>query len=215
MRDIAPDTHAKLMDQTYRHQRLIYDLTRKYYLFGRDELLAELVPTIGAHVLEVACGTGRNLQLAREKYPDSLLYGLDISSEMLSSAQEKLGKRAHLAQADACSFDGTALFGRSEFDRIFISYGVSMIPDWEQALRQSFHHLAPGGSLHVVDFSDLEGWPSWCRGLLHRWLGKFHVSPRHELEEVLNQIARDLGAQAQFRQLYRGYAQYGVLRRPG
>ena len=29
MRDIAPDTHAELMDQTYRHQRLIYDLTRQ------------------------------------------------------------------------------------------------------------------------------------------------------------------------------------------
>ncbi len=215
MSDTSPDAHAALMDKTYRHQRLIYDLTRKYYLFGRDALLAELAPGKGAHVLEIACGTGRNLQLASGKFPGCEFYGLDISSEMLSSAQEKLGKRAHLAQADACRFDGAALFGRSEFDRIFISYGVSMIPDWEQALRQSFHHLAPGGSLHVVDFSDLEGWPNWCRGLLHRWLGKFHVTPRHELEEVINQIARDLGAQAQFRQLYRGYAQYGVLRRPG
>ncbi|HEY0281515.1 MAG TPA: hypothetical protein VGC27_02700 [Rhizomicrobium sp.] len=31
--------HAALMDEIYRHQRYVYDLTRKYYLFGRDRLI--------------------------------------------------------------------------------------------------------------------------------------------------------------------------------
>ena len=215
MENASQNTHASLMDQTYRHQRLIYDLTRKYYLFGRDELLVDLRPGRHAHVLEVACGTGRNLQLAGGRYPECHFYGLDISSEMLASAQKKLGSTVRLAQADACSFDGGQLFDRAEFDRIFISYGISMIPDWEQALRQAFGHLAPGGSLHVVDFSGLAGWPRWSRTMLHRWLHKFHVTPRLQLQEMLGQVAADMEGRAEFRQLYRGYAQYGVLHKNG
>ena len=30
---------AALMDRIYRRQRHVYDLTRKYYLLGRDELI--------------------------------------------------------------------------------------------------------------------------------------------------------------------------------
>jgi S-adenosylmethionine-diacylgycerolhomoserine-N-methlytransferase len=32
-------SHAQQMDAIYRWQRPIYDLTRKYYLFGRDGLI--------------------------------------------------------------------------------------------------------------------------------------------------------------------------------
>lgn len=210
----APDTHADLMDQTYRHQRMIYDLTRKYYLFGRDRLIADLAPKEGAHILEVACGTGRNLHLAARKYPHCAFYGLDISSQMLLSAQAKLKDRAQLAQADACDFDGAELFQRPRFDRVFVSYGISMIPDWKTALRMAAAHLRPGGELHVVDFSDQSGWPGWFETSLRRWLAKFHVNPRLNLETTLRRIAAETGGTAEHRQLYRGYAQYGVLRRP-
>jgi S-adenosylmethionine-diacylgycerolhomoserine-N-methlytransferase len=214
MFDSAPDTHADLMDQTYRHQRMIYDLTRKYYLFGRDRLIADLAPKEGAHILEVACGTGRNLHLAACKYPHCAFYGLDISSQMLRSAQAKLKDRAQLAQADACDFDGATLFQRPRFERVFVSYGISMIPDWKTALRMAAAHLKPGGELHVVDFSDQSGWPDWFETSLRRWLAKFHVSPRLNLETTLLRIAAETGGTAEHRQLYRGYAQYGVLRRP-
>ena len=214
MFDSAPDTHADLMDQTYRHQRMIYDLTRKYYLFGRDRLIADLAPKEGAHILEVACGTGRNLHLAARKYPHCAFYGLDISSQMLRSAQAKLKDRAQLAQADACDFDGATLFQRPRFDRVFVSYGISMIPDWKTALRMAAAHLKPGGELHVVDFSDQSGWPDWFEASLRRWLAKFHVSPRLNLKTTLHRIAAETGDTAEHRQLYRGYAQYGVLRRP-
>ena len=47
-----------------RRQRHIYDGTRRYYLLGRDRLIADLAPAPGASVLEIGCGTGRNLVLA-------------------------------------------------------------------------------------------------------------------------------------------------------
>ena len=35
---------AQLMDRMYRRQRHIYDLSRKFYLLGRDEAIARLRP---------------------------------------------------------------------------------------------------------------------------------------------------------------------------
>ncbi len=59
----------ELMDRVYRHQRHVYDLTRKHYLLGRDHLIDRLEPPAGGHVLELGCGTGRNLIAAAKRYP--------------------------------------------------------------------------------------------------------------------------------------------------
>ena len=55
--DVHSD-HSALMDRTYRYQRFIYDLTRRYFLLGRDRSIRELDVPANANVLEVACGTG-------------------------------------------------------------------------------------------------------------------------------------------------------------
>lgn len=205
--------HAELMDRTYRHQRLIYDLTRRYYLLGRDRLLRELAPPPGGRVLEIACGTGRNLARVRALYPDCTLFGLDISTEMLRSATAKLGPEARLVQADASDFDGPRLFGPEGFDRVVLSYGLSMIPDWHGALRLAAAQLRPGGSLHVVDFGDQGALPNWFRSALRAWLSRFHVTPRDDLEARMRDLAQEQNARLRFEHPYRRYAQLGVLTR--
>ena len=62
--------HAELMDGVYHWQRHIYDLTRKYYLLGRDRLIDGLEVPQGGTVLELGCGTGRNIILAARRYPN-------------------------------------------------------------------------------------------------------------------------------------------------
>ena len=74
--------HSALMDQVYRRQRHIYDATRKYFLLGRDRLLDALDPPAGGRVLEVGCGTGRNLIRAARLHPQAIFHGFDISAEM-------------------------------------------------------------------------------------------------------------------------------------
>ena len=64
------------MDAIYRYQRYIYDATRKYYLLGRDRMLDELAPPPGGSVLEIGCGTGRNLICAARRYPRCALLRL-------------------------------------------------------------------------------------------------------------------------------------------
>ncbi len=214
----ATDDAARHMDGIYKYQRYIYDATRKYYLLGRDRLLDELQPGDGQTVLEVGCGTGRNLILAARRYPKARFYGFDISSEMLTTARNSIARaglsdRITVAQGDATNFDTQELFGVAGIDRVFISYTLSMIPPWQEAIPQAVAALAPGGSLHIVDFGQQNGWPRWFRALLFAWLAKFTVHPRAELEQVLRDAAAENAMKFEFHHLYRDYAEYAVLRR--
>jgi S-adenosylmethionine-diacylgycerolhomoserine-N-methlytransferase len=210
--------HGPLMDRVYRHQRHFYDATRKYYLLGRDPMIAGLKPPERGSILEIGCGTGRNLVLAGEAYPKTSLYGIDISNEMLATAHKKiaaagLGERAHLAFADAADFNPVTLFGRRQFDRIFISYAVSMIPQWQAVMREAVSHLTSGGALHIVDFGDLKDLPGLTRAALYKWLEWYHVTPRNDLFNVADTIAVETKSEAEVQRLYRGFAWILVIRR--
>ncbi len=209
--------HAGRMDAVYATQRHFYDLTRKYYLLGRDALIRDLAPPPGGTVLEIGCGTARNLIAAARRWPDARLHGLDISEAMLATARAKvaaagLSDRITLARGDAADFDPVTLFGMAGFDRVFQSYTLSMIPDWQGAIRQGAAVVAPGGSLAIVDFGQQERLPALWRRALFAWLGKFHVSPRRELPAVLKSVARE-GLALEFRPLLGGYAWSALLRR--
>jgi S-adenosylmethionine-diacylgycerolhomoserine-N-methlytransferase len=216
---MAMVSSTDLMNRTYRHQRHFYDFTRKYYLLGRDRLIAELAPRQGDAVLEIGCGTGRNLTTAAARYPGARLFGIDVSTQMLTTAiatiaRAGLASQIRVAHADATRFDPQALFGIARFERIFISYSLSMIPDWQAVIDGSISSLAPGGELHIVDFGGQQRFPGVFRALLRRWLALFHVTPRDEMETVLRARAQASGASLMFERPYRDYAQYAVLRLP-
>jgi S-adenosylmethionine-diacylgycerolhomoserine-N-methlytransferase len=210
--------HAERMDAVYALQRHVYDLTRKHYLLGRDRLIERLEPPVNGHVLEIGCGTARNLVHAARRYPSARFYGIDISTAMLRTARGKLAaadlqRECRVALADATHFSPQGLFGRSEFDRVFASYTLSMIPEWEAALDKACHLLAPRGSLHVVDFGGQEELPAWFGKLLGRWLAKFHVTPRSDLFEVSHALAAEHGLTCTVERLSRDYARGVVLSR--
>lgn len=206
------------MDAIYRTQRHFYDLTRKYYLLGRDRLIRHLSPPPGGNVLEIGCGTGRNLIVAAKAWPDAHFFGIDISEAMLETARAKVAKaglsdRITLAQGDATAFDAKALFGRPAFDRIFQSYTLSMIPDWQGAIREAAAKLAPGGRLDIVDFGQQNGLPRLWRKFLFAWLAKFDVSPRATLRDVVEGIAAAQGLDADFLPLRLDYVWVARLSR--
>ncbi|HEY4987590.1 MAG TPA: class I SAM-dependent methyltransferase [Bradyrhizobium sp.] len=214
-----PAEATRRMNRMYRWQRHIYDGTRRYYLLGRDGLIAGLRPAAAAHVLEIGCGTGRNLVLSARLYPAARFFGIDISTEMLTSAisaisRRGLTRRIRVAHGDAAAFDPCLLFGIATFDAVMISYSLSMIPQWRRVLEEAASHIKPGGRLHVVDFGNQERLPAIARTLLLRWLGMFDVTPRGDLDRVLSAMAADRGADLKFERPFRGYAQYAVLTLP-
>ena len=131
-----------------------------------------------------------------------------------SIAREKKSDKVWVEQADANSFDPVLLFGTEQFDRVILSFTLSMIPDWEPALRRAAELLAPGGSLHVADFGDQSDLPDWFRQMLFGWLRLFSVTPRLSLCDRLPAIAQNSGCEFRFRKLYRGYVALAELSAP-
>lgn len=209
---------AERMDRHYRYQRFIYDLTRTHYLIGRKHLIADLKPAPGQTVLEIGCGTAWNLIRTAQTYRDARIYGVDVSNAMLDTARASikrkgLAKHIQVAQADATAFSAQEALGIAKFDRVFFSYALSMIPGWQDALAIGASHVAPGGSLHIVDFGQCDRLPAAFKSALFAFLDHYEVTPRPDLEEICRQVsgARDLTLS--FDRMHRGYTDYAVLTR--
>jgi S-adenosylmethionine-diacylgycerolhomoserine-N-methlytransferase len=209
---------AALMDRLYRRQRHFYDLTRKHFLLGRDRLIEGLSPPSGSRVLEIGCGTARNLVAGAHAWPDARFFGIDVSAQMLDTARQVVGRaglaaRVELALGDATSFDPAWLFGVPSFSRIFFSYSLSMIPEWRLALEQALLWLPAGGEIHIVDFGGQERLPRWFRAGLRWWLAQFHVSPRDQLAAELEAMTGRTGTLRCLERPYGDYAQYAIFQR--
>lgn len=209
--------HGAAMDAMYRWQRHIYDVTRPFFLAGRNRLVRGLDVEAGQTVLEVGCGTGRNLIAASRRWPGSRCYGIDISAAMLMTARQKIkrsgvGDRIMLTQGDGSDFDPATLFGIPRFDRVMLSYSLSMIPDWQGALRCAIAALAPGGTLAIVDFGTHEGLPDFWTRFQTAWVRRNHVEPRTALLPVLAGLTP--GWERETVSLWRGYTVYVRVKRP-
>lgn len=101
----------------------------------------------GGEVLEVAVGTGLNL----DAYPpDVQLIGLDLSEQMLDIARTRAGelrRNVELRQGDAQSLP----FGDATFDTVVCTFGLCAIPDMDAALDEMTRVLKPAGRLILVD----------------------------------------------------------------
>lgn len=148
---------VQTMRKYYQWQSKIYDATRWSFLFGRKKVL-KMLP-LDKHgqwqILEIGCGTGANLAFLAKQYPNSKLYGIDVSADMLQIASQKLKpfkKRVSLEEG-AYPIDPLAM--EEHFDVILFSYSLTMInPKWDILIRQAMHDLRPGGFIAAVDFHD-------------------------------------------------------------
>ena len=207
------------MDAMYRWTRYVYDISRKYYLLGRDRLLREMELQPGDHVLEIGCGTARNLiRLARQR-PDLHCYGLDASNEMLATATAKVKSRRlqdrimlKRCLAEELSYAKTFEL-EAPFDAAFFSYSLSMIPTWPQAIEAALANIKRGGAFYVVDFWDQGGWPKWFRFILKGWLNLFHVHYRPELLEHLQELDQKGVGSLTVKTVARRYAYLATFRK--
>ena len=171
----SAEAHRRFLNAYYGPSRHFYDLTRKYYLFGRDRLLRELSGETWSMLVEVGPGTGRNLRVLHRARPDARLGGVEPCDAMLGHARSRC-PWAHLTQGFAESADLTAVHGARP-DRILFSYCLSMVSDPRAALQRARQMVAPTGSVVVVDFADMATMPAAARRALRAWIGTYRVTP--------------------------------------
>lgn len=209
----------KNMDSMYRWTRHVYDISRKYYLLGRDSLIDNLDAKNGEMICEVGCGTARNLIKMAKKYPQASFFGLDASDEMLKTAALNL-KRANLEgeivvkQSFSQSFLPAQLFQIDRpLNKIVFSYALSIIPPWKESIDHAIELLPSGGEIHIVDFGGQEMLPAGFRKFLFWFLDKFHVYYKPEILEYLQELEKSNIGDLKLNKLYRGYTYHAVFKK--
>jgi len=201
------------MDRMYGPQKWIYDLTRAYYLLGRDQLLQAMEPRPGAVIVDVGCGTGRNLAVLAELYPDVRLIGIEPANPMLQVARQKLARRGladHVELLQGVAEDVPAMVNRGQIPHpghILFSYSLSIMTEPAAAVRAALDALAPGGRLEIVDFGPMTRLPGSARRLMAAWLAKFSVHHRPEIAQELSSLESSGRGKLELTRRFGGYAE--------
>jgi len=145
----------------------IYDRLNSVMTAGLDRRwreraveLAQVGP--GAHVLDVATGTGDlALALARAVGPDGEVVGADFSEQMLEIARRKAAEAeaAEVAGPGAAPIrfeQANALLlphATNEFDAATVGFGVRNFSDLDQGLRELARVVKPGGRVVILEMT--------------------------------------------------------------
>ncbi len=120
----------------------------------RAKAVARLDLQEGDQALDLCCGTGDFLKLLmKEVGKTGHAVGIDFCLPMLQLAEKKLGGEVHLALADACSL----AFRSESFHAVSVGWGIRNVPDIDEAHREAFRVLKPGGRFVSLDMAVPEG----------------------------------------------------------
>jgi S-adenosylmethionine-diacylgycerolhomoserine-N-methlytransferase len=187
-------SHAERLQAFYGPQAGDYDRFRERLLQGRDELVGLLDPPPGSRILELGGGTGRNLMSFGARLDDFASVELvDLCPALLDQARQRTAGMANVRVIEA---DATTYRPAIPPDVVYLSYSLTMIPDWRGAIANAVEMLRPGGTLGVVDFyvSDAAGGPGkvshdpFTRWFWPRWFGHDGVHPNPEQLRLLRHL---------------------------
>ena len=113
-----------------------------------DPLRARVAAGLSGEVLEVGCGSGRNLP----HLPSGVtrLVAVDPATVGRRLAADRIAARG--LPVDFVGLDGQSLpLGDASVDHVLVTWTLCTIPDVDRALGEMYRVLRPGGSLHFVE----------------------------------------------------------------
>jgi len=142
--------HAERLQAFYAPQATRYDAFRARLLHGREAMIERLEIPPGAHVVELGCGTGSSLAMLGDRVAGLAQFDLvDLCPALLAQARQRAAGLTNVAVIEA---DATLWQPARPVDRVFLSYALTMMPDWQRVIDNAHSMLAPGGRIGVVDF---------------------------------------------------------------
>ncbi len=138
-----------------------YDRIAPWYRYGewtvllapgfRRRAVGRLGLKPGERVVEVGCGTGRNLPALREAVgSEGEVIGVDASPGMLAEAQKTISRRGWL-NVKLIHGDAAKLTLEEPVDVAYFSLSYSVLPERGPALDAAWEAIRPGGSLAIMD----------------------------------------------------------------
>ena len=144
----------------------------------RHELIERLDLRPGDGVLEVAAGAGANLKIIAERMGEQVaVFGLDLSSRMLSFAARNLGplpRPPHLVLGNAVFLP----FADEVFSAALDGAGIKYYSDKGRAVRELLRVVKPGGKVLIWDVGLPPGKRlTFRQRLLALWIPGFREGP--------------------------------------
>lgn len=142
-----------------------YDvLSSVYRLLGADRLASRGIDALGLRagdtVVDLGCGTGTYLpRLAEKVGPSGRVVGVDLSSEMLAQARQRVSglEQVELIEADIRIFELPA-----DLDAALATFALEMVPEYDQVIARVCRVLRPArGRIAVMGLREPEAWPRW------------------------------------------------------
>jgi len=161
--DDAAEPGLRPVAQRYRLLAGVYDRAPLDFLAharARRRAIELLRLRAGQIVVDVACGTGANLTMLRERVGDGgRVIGLDYSEGMLDRARVKVRGWSNVAlvrlDAAQLSTERLRLAGLldsgQEIDAALCTLGLSVIPAWDDAYRGMLTAVREGGRVSIMD----------------------------------------------------------------
>lgn len=202
---------TKQVEQAYQENAKTYDLAVKifYPLIGlkigeyRKKAVDYLNLKKGNLVVDLGCGTGLSFPLLMDKIgPNGKLLGIDISSEMLSIAEERV-KSAGWSNVELIHSDIEEYEFPAEIDGL-ISTGVfGYLEKRENILEKIYESLVTNGKVVIVDGKRPQKWPSLFFKLFVKLSSPYGLTESYfnnNTPEIISRLFQD----ATFEDIYGG-----------
>jgi demethylmenaquinone methyltransferase/2-methoxy-6-polyprenyl-1,4-benzoquinol methylase len=151
-------------------------------------LALELRP--GDRVLDLACGTGLNFPHLRELVGErGGVTGVDLTPAMLDIAckviETRGWKNVELQEADAADLP----FPDASFDKVIVSFALTIIPEPIKALEEIWRVLVPGGRFVALEMrAGIHSLPAWLQPLPHICAVDMRHDTLHEMRSVFGTV---------------------------
>ncbi|MEM1313075.1 MAG: bifunctional demethylmenaquinone methyltransferase/2-methoxy-6-polyprenyl-1,4-benzoquinol methylase UbiE [Pseudomonadota bacterium] len=160
-RDVPEGEKAGLVRGVFSSVASRYDVMNDLMSGGvhrlwKDAVIDWMAPRPGMRLLDVAGGTGDiAFRFLRRVRHDGEVVVLDLTQDMLDEGRARAEKQGLEGLSWVCG-DAMALpFEDRSFDAYTIAFGIRNVTRPQDALREAFRVLRPGGRLLVLEFSQI------------------------------------------------------------